>query len=77
MPIIRINNLRVKVRTELFLGLMIMLIGMYLYAGASLYALGVWEKSLGLYYLTVALSLVGAFIASLEVSREKETKQTT
>lgn len=76
MAVIRINNWKVKVRLELFVCLFIMLIAISLYAGASLYILGKYEETLGFSLFTNLLALVGAFIASLEISREKEAKQT-
>lgn len=71
MMTIRINNWRVKVKLQVLIGLFIIWVSIFLYAGASLYALGLYEQSLGLILFAVFLGLVGAFVASLEIKREE------
>jgi hypothetical protein len=48
-----------------------MWVSIFLYAGASLYVLGLYEQTLGLILFSGFLGLVGAFVASLEIKREE------
>jgi len=66
----RINNWKIKVKTQLLIGLFIMWVSLFLISGGSLYALGLYEQSLGLIIVTFFLGNIGAFIASLEISQE-------
>ena len=67
---IRINNWKIKVKRQVVIGLFIMWFSIFLYAGASLYALGIYEQSFGLIVFAMLLGLVGAFVASLDISHE-------
>jgi hypothetical protein len=72
---IRINNWRAKVKLQVFIGLFIMWLSIFLYAGASLYSLGLYEQTFGLILFAGFLGLVGAFVASLDIRHEvKEVK---
>lgn len=66
MTTIKIGQWRARIRMNVFVGLVIMWVSVFLYAGAPLFTQELFEQSLGLILFAYFLGFVGALIASLE-----------